>query len=373
MKTLLNIGYYLLIAVICGLGLLVLVSLMPIQGNFAVKVVKSGSMEPTIHVGSVVVDKPEAVYNVGDIVTFGSDTKTQVPTTHRIVGITGIGANEMITTKGDANNGPDENQTPIGAVHGKVIFTIPYLGYILAFAKTKLGFILLVAFPALLICIEEIYKIFQEVRSLRRSKNAKLAVRTSTHPFDLALAKRVETQDTNGYVMDLRNVSPKQTMVSRVRTAGESRTGQAIVAVFGILFVISMTSFSRTSGDTTAYYINSQVSEGNILRRGTSSSTPITNSPFIFAGAQGVFIGASDTSDNTGDTGTSTPDISGSDASSTPPTDASSTPDVSTATDTPPTDTTIGTTSTGTPPVDPPAVVPPPADPPTSDASTSSS
>ena len=44
MKTLFNSLYYLLIAGICLIGVLVLATLMPVPGNIAIKVVKSGSM-----------------------------------------------------------------------------------------------------------------------------------------------------------------------------------------------------------------------------------------------------------------------------------------------------------------------------------------
>src|SRR3989344_7570939 len=62
-----------------------LIALFPIKGNYQIKIVKSGSMEPSIKTGSVVVIKPSVSYTVGDVVTFGKDTKTDIPTTHRIV------------------------------------------------------------------------------------------------------------------------------------------------------------------------------------------------------------------------------------------------------------------------------------------------
>lgn len=172
MKILFNSLYYLLIAGITGVGLLLVISLVP-QSGIKIKVVKSGSMEPAIRTGSIVVDTPEASYAVGDIVTFGADTKTQIPTTHRIVAITpstGSGQGVLITTKGDANDAPDPVQTPVSAVHGKVLFSVPYLGYVLSYARQPLGFALLVGLPALAIIFEEILKIIREVRRLRRRK-----------------------------------------------------------------------------------------------------------------------------------------------------------------------------------------------------------
>src|SRR5581483_11630203 len=170
MQALYKTFYWSSLGVVALLGGLLSISLLPVGGNIAVKIVKSGSMEPVIKTGSIVIDKPESSYHVGDIVTFGLDTKTQIPTTHRIVAITGDGTQQMITTKGDANDAQDPAQTPMSLVHGKVIFTVPYIGYALAYAREPMGFAILVGIPALLIILEELLKIVREVTRLRRAK-----------------------------------------------------------------------------------------------------------------------------------------------------------------------------------------------------------
>ena len=162
--------YWMFMVAVIGLGALLMVSILPIPGSIQLKVVESGSMEPTIMTGGIVVDRPAASYNLGDIITFGADTKTQIPTTHRIVAITGTGASELFTTRGDANDAADPTQTPVSAVHGKVIFTVPYVGYVLNFARQPLGFALLVGVPALFIILEELGKIVREIGRLRRQK-----------------------------------------------------------------------------------------------------------------------------------------------------------------------------------------------------------
>jgi signal peptidase I len=102
-----KIFYNLFVAVIIIAAVLLLATMLPIPGNYEVKIVKSGSMEPAIHTGSVVVVKPEASYKQGDVITFGKDTKTQVPTTHRIVDTQVKSGIMHYITKGDANNAPD--------------------------------------------------------------------------------------------------------------------------------------------------------------------------------------------------------------------------------------------------------------------------
>ena len=170
MKAIFKIVYFLFVACVVAVALLLVASLMPIPGNFKVKVVKSGSMEPALMTGGIVVIRPVSSYHVNDIITFGPDTKTQVPTTHRIILTTGTGAEESFTTKGDANEGPDSEPTLARNVQGKVIFSAPYAGYVLDFARKPLGFALLVGVPALIVIIEEIAKIVGEIRRIRHKK-----------------------------------------------------------------------------------------------------------------------------------------------------------------------------------------------------------
>jgi signal peptidase len=54
---------------------------------------------------------------------------------------------------------------------GKLIFTIPYFGYIGYFVRTPIGFILLIILPASLIIILEIRNIIKELKN--KNKNQK--------------------------------------------------------------------------------------------------------------------------------------------------------------------------------------------------------
>src|SRR3989338_8466885 len=127
MNTLYNIGYFALVGAVLALGLLLVVSMVPVPGNIEVKIVQSGSMEPAIKTGALVVIKPSDEYRVDDVIMFGEDTKTKVPTTHRIVADEVRSGVFYYTTKGDANEDPDPQQVPQSEVIGKVLFSIPYL------------------------------------------------------------------------------------------------------------------------------------------------------------------------------------------------------------------------------------------------------
>lgn len=173
MKFILNILHYSFFAILVALVALLVSSLFPINNWYQVKVVLSGSMEPAIHTGSVVVIKPADTYSAGDVITFGKDTRDQVPVTHRIVAVEGAGTQKVFVTKGDANGDNDSGSVRISEVIGKVFFSIPYVGFVLTFAKTKLGFIFLVIGPAVAIMVGEVAKIINEMRRLRREKKMK--------------------------------------------------------------------------------------------------------------------------------------------------------------------------------------------------------
>lgn len=173
MAKLLKITYYVFFAFITFIALLLLLSIFPIKDNFQVKIVLSGSMEPAIRTGSIVVIKPEENYKEGDIITFGKDTKKDVPTTHRIVKIRAVEGRLLFTTKGDANDSEDSTEIRKDRIIGKVLFSVPYIGYILDTAKKPIGFAVLVGVPVLLIVYDEILNIYREVKKMRARKREK--------------------------------------------------------------------------------------------------------------------------------------------------------------------------------------------------------
>lgn len=162
--------YYLFLGLVLALGLLLATSLVPIPGNIQIKIVQSGSMEPAIKTGAIAILKPANEYRVGDVVTFGEDTKTKVPTTHRIVADRVASGEFLYTTKGDANEDPDPKEIKKKDIIGKVLFSVPYLGFLLDFARKPLGFALLIGLPAGIVIIDEGIKIWKEIALYRRKK-----------------------------------------------------------------------------------------------------------------------------------------------------------------------------------------------------------
>ena len=246
MKSLLKILYYLLVVGILGMGLLLLATLIPIPGNFIVKIVKSGSMEPAIKTGGIVVIRPAGSYAVGDIITFGKDTKTQIPTTHRIVEI----QKGSFLTKGDANDTVDPAPVMESEVKGKLIFSLPYIGFVLDFAKKPLGFALLVGLPALLVIIDEFLKIWWEIKSLRekktlstRNKEDSVGMRSMSNVLDLRRVRRE--------VIRTENPNPKYSYLKTL-----------LIFLVPFLSLIGLSSISST----VSYYNESEHSTANTLQ-----------------------------------------------------------------------------------------------------------
>lgn len=125
-------------------------------------VVMSGSMEPAIQTGSVVyVDGVSAEdIQVDDVITFrlspGGPT-----TTHRVIDIEETDAGKRFVTKGDANENSDGEAVPPDGIVGKVAFSLPYLGYLIAFAGSRIGLIVLLVVPSVALIAFEIRDLFR--------------------------------------------------------------------------------------------------------------------------------------------------------------------------------------------------------------------
>ncbi len=115
----------------------------------------SGSMEPTFHVGSVILVRPVEPENirVGDPISFVMNEDLLVAT-HRVVAITRDedGA-YLFRTKGDANNSVDGAPVHQDNVIGVAFFTIPKLGYFVSYIREPPGMYAAIAGGALLLLL----------------------------------------------------------------------------------------------------------------------------------------------------------------------------------------------------------------------------
>lgn len=159
-----------------GIIILTFLSLFGIPQNFRIFVVETGSMSPTINAGSLAFVIPQTNYQKGDIITFNTplekDEQKNYVVTHRINDVKSENGDVLFETKGDANNAPDTLLTNQIHVIGKVSGAIPLLGYLIGFAKTQIGFLLVIIIPSLLIIYSEIQSISREFKkNSRRKKN----------------------------------------------------------------------------------------------------------------------------------------------------------------------------------------------------------
>ena len=109
-------------------------------------IVYSGSMEPTIPTGSVLVVKPTAPENlyVGDVITVNQPDGLGV-VTHRIQSMQAVDGRNVFQTKGDANDFPDPQLFTLERQAGRVVGHVPYLGYAVVYAGSPLIRMALVA------------------------------------------------------------------------------------------------------------------------------------------------------------------------------------------------------------------------------------
>jgi signal peptidase I len=117
--------------------------------------VLTGSMEPTIHIGSLVFSKPEKNYFPGDIISF---KRNNIIITHRILEI----KNGQFITKGDANHIRDPQLVSKYNIIGKIDVILPGFGKFISFIRTLPGFIIFVAIPIIIFIGLEIKTIKRE-------------------------------------------------------------------------------------------------------------------------------------------------------------------------------------------------------------------
>jgi signal peptidase len=102
-------------------------------------VITNNSMSPAIQTGDIVYVKHlefEEI-KVDDILTFSSPVSDSITFTHRVEQI--VVGEQLLITKGDANETIDPSPAMYENVVGKVEFTLPWAGNIVLFIRSFLG------------------------------------------------------------------------------------------------------------------------------------------------------------------------------------------------------------------------------------------
>jgi signal peptidase I len=140
--------------------------------GYQLKTVLSGSMEPGIKTGSIIAIKPGGDmkrFKKGDVITFKESEDKLI--THRVLEVKGTGKNTQYITKGDNNDAPDLNPVLAANVVGEYKgFTIPYIGYLLNTAQSKIGSALLLILPGILLLAYSAITIWKAIKEIEVSK-----------------------------------------------------------------------------------------------------------------------------------------------------------------------------------------------------------
>lgn len=168
MKTLLNIiGFAVSLLLMAAT---MFIHLAPHLG-WRVENIRSNSMAPQLQRGTVVVAQVTApqTITVGDIIIFRPvATEGTNLLCHRVVAIE-TASPAQFKTKGDADVAHDPAMVPARNLVARVSFHIPWLGYVVQFLKTRLGLLLALVIPGLLIIEMCLGGIWQELTRKKKT------------------------------------------------------------------------------------------------------------------------------------------------------------------------------------------------------------
>jgi len=122
-----------------------------LAAGFKPVAVYSGSMRPTLGVGSLAVDRvaQASSVRVGDVITFNDPYVKGRLVTHRVAQIVQTKHGLAYRTKGDANRAGDPWAIRLDNQVGRVAFDVPLAGYLLYYAHTReIRALLLIVFAA---------------------------------------------------------------------------------------------------------------------------------------------------------------------------------------------------------------------------------
>lgn len=144
------------LVLVVAVGGAVAVGVVPAVTSASALTVLSGSMEPTLPVGSVAVVRTQPVDQIraGDVITFTDrdpDSPATRVVTHRVVAVEPGPGGLSFRTKGDANNTPDQRPTAATDVHGVLWYSVPVAGWLRQFLISPAGLFYLVGVILLMV------------------------------------------------------------------------------------------------------------------------------------------------------------------------------------------------------------------------------
>lgn len=192
--------------------------LLPFKNLPQFYIVTSGSMEPLVKSGSLALTKRVDPFSlkIGDIVAFTSPYNSKETILHRLNAIKSSSP-LLFATKGDHNLTPDQWDLTENTIKGRYLFSLPYLGKIIAFIQSPFGFILCICLPAIFLIFSELLKIKKLFsKSINHSIllfliTSFLILSISSHYISASYSSTVKTSTLNFSISEL---EPPQSYVN---------------------------------------------------------------------------------------------------------------------------------------------------------------
>lgn len=130
--------------------------------GFRVFIITSGSMQPALKPGSLIVTKPQTRYSSGQIIVYSLASKSfsdrqnnKSPiVSHRVHSTYSLQGESIYVTKGDANSLEDLSHVKQSQIIGRVWLSFPLVGLLLAWTHERLSLyplIILVVFLTIIV------------------------------------------------------------------------------------------------------------------------------------------------------------------------------------------------------------------------------
>ncbi|HUS82304.1 MAG TPA: signal peptidase I [Dehalococcoidia bacterium] len=144
-------GWTYLAAALAIIVLLIVPVILTLFG-YRTYVIYGGSMGSALRNGSIAITRRVEAksVNVGDVVAIRRSARS-LPVLHRIVDVETSDGTRRFVTQGDANKEPDSEPASLQGTGDRVVFSIPYLGYLVHFARGGTGRALLLIIPSTLL------------------------------------------------------------------------------------------------------------------------------------------------------------------------------------------------------------------------------
>lgn len=156
-------------------------------------IVLSGSMEPTIMTGDIVLTRETSADNIakGDIIAFRTDKTTIV--THRVTEVVTQNSTRTFLTKGDANTGSDASSVKAETLEGKYLGRVGGVGRFAMFLQTPMGMLLFVVTP---LCLFIVYDMVGRSRRSKKKGNREAELEAELAALKAARQENNESEAT---------------------------------------------------------------------------------------------------------------------------------------------------------------------------------